>query len=265
MNNNLTPAATVLVLRDSEEGMEVLMVKRSKKPPFENLYVFPGGKIDEGDYSKDLESYCDGHNDQEASLTLGLNNGGLSYWVACIRECFEEVGILLATKKSGEKLNLEDEDKSKFDQYRKMLINNEINILDVCKEEDLILSTSNIAPLSHWITPEFETRRYDTRFFIAYLPEKQIVQHDGMELTKSLWINPNMALKKALDGEMQMILPTTENLKSCMEFKSAMDMLDNQKQISNNEIKPILPKFLRTMEIGLYYFPVMKVTRIINE
>ena len=62
MNNNLTPAATVLVLRDSEEGMEVLMVKRSKKPPFENLYVFPGGKIDEGDYSKDLESYCDGHN-----------------------------------------------------------------------------------------------------------------------------------------------------------------------------------------------------------
>ena len=50
MNNNLTPAATVLVLRDSEEGMEVLMVKRSKKPPFENLYVFPGGKIDEGDY-----------------------------------------------------------------------------------------------------------------------------------------------------------------------------------------------------------------------
>ena len=98
MNNNLTPAATVLVLRDSEEGMEVLMVKRSKKPPFENLYVFPGGKIDEGDCSKDLESYCDGHNDQEASLTLGLNNGGLSYWVACIRECFEEVGILLATK-----------------------------------------------------------------------------------------------------------------------------------------------------------------------
>ena len=115
MNNNLTPAATVLVLRDSEEGMEVLMVKRSKKPPFENLYVFPGGKIDEGDCLKEIESYCDGHNDQEASLTLGLNNGGLSYWVACIRECFEEVGILLATKKSGEKLNLEDEDKSKFD------------------------------------------------------------------------------------------------------------------------------------------------------
>ena len=55
MNNNLTPAATVLVLRDSEEGMEVLMVKRSKKPPFENLYVFPGGKIDEGDCLKEIK------------------------------------------------------------------------------------------------------------------------------------------------------------------------------------------------------------------
>ena len=103
--------------------------------------------------------------------------------------------------------------------------------------------------------PEFETRRDDTRFFIAYLPEKQIVQHDGMELTKSLWINPNMALKKALDGEMQMILPTTENLKSCMEFKSAMDMLDNQKQISNNEIKPILPKFFKDNGNWIVLFP----------
>ena len=56
MNNNLTPASTVLVLRDNNNLMEVLMVKRSKKPPFENLYVFPGGKIDENDLLDDLES-----------------------------------------------------------------------------------------------------------------------------------------------------------------------------------------------------------------
>ena len=64
-----------------------------------------------------------------------------------------------------------------------------------------------------------------------------------------------MALKKALDGEMQMILPTTENLKSCMEFKSAMDMLDNQKQISHNEIKPILPKFFKDNGNWVVLFP----------
>ena len=245
MNNNLTPAASVLVLRDSIDGMEVLMVKRSKKPPFGNLYVFPGGKIDEGDCLGELESFCDEYDDIKASQILGINSGGLSYWAACIRECFEEVGILLATKKSGEKLNLKEKDKSKFDTYRQQLIDNEINLLDICKKENLMLSTPNIAPLSHWITPEFETRRFDTRFFIAYLPDNQIVQHDGLELTHSLWINPNLALKKALDGEMQMILPTTENLKSCMNYKSATIMLENQKKLTKNDIKPILPKFLK--------------------
>ena len=70
MNNNLTPAATVLVLRDLKDEMEVLMVKRSKKPPFGNLYVFPGGKIDDSDYLSDLENFCDGLNDNSASDKL---------------------------------------------------------------------------------------------------------------------------------------------------------------------------------------------------
>ena len=84
MNKNLTPAATVLVLKDSQEGIEVLMVKRSKKSPFGNLYVFPGGKIDEDDYHNEWESHCDGHNDNRASEILGLSESGLSYWIACI-------------------------------------------------------------------------------------------------------------------------------------------------------------------------------------
>ena len=245
MKNNLIPAATVLVLKDSDNGMEVLIVKRSKKPPFENLYVFPGGKIDEGDNHKDWELYCDGFNDLIASEILNLKSCGLSYWIACIRECFEEVGILLATKRSGEKLDLLGKEKFKFDDYRKELINQNISFLTICKEEDLMLSTKKIAPLSHWITPKFETKRFDTRFFIAYLPEKQTVKHDGMEITQSIWINPQEALKKAIEGDMQMILPTTENLKLCADFDNAEDMLKNQKNLTKNDIKPILPKFFK--------------------
>ena len=115
MNNNLIPAATVLVLKDSDVGMEVLMVKRSKRPPFENLYVFPGGKIDKDDHFDDYQKYCDVLNNEIASEKLGLDSGGLSYWIACIRECFEEVGILLAKKQSGEFLDLDGADKEKFD------------------------------------------------------------------------------------------------------------------------------------------------------
>ena len=151
----------------------------------------------------------------------------------------------MAKRKSGEKLNLEGADKNKFDNYRNELINQKITFLEICQKEDLILSTKNIAPLSHWITPDFEIKRFDTRFFIAYLPDNQIVQHDGLELTQSLWINPSIALKKAMEGDMQMILPTTENLKLCTSFNCATDMLENQKNMTNNDIKPILPKFYK--------------------
>ena len=127
MNNNLIPAATVLVLRDSDDGMEVLMVKRSKRPPFENLYVFPGGKIDKEDHFDDYQKYCNVLNNKIASEKLGVESGGLSYWIACIRECFEEIGILLAKKQSGEFLDLDGADKERFDSYRDKLIKNEIN------------------------------------------------------------------------------------------------------------------------------------------
>ena len=245
MNNILIPAATVLVLRDSNQGMEVLMVKRSKRPPFGNLYVFPGGKIDDHDHSSDYDNYCDCLDDISASDKLGIKDGALSYWIACIRECFEEVGILMARKKSGEYLNLNGEDKKKYDIYRQKLINNEINLSDICKNEDLILTTNNITPLSHWITPNIEAKRFDTRFFIAYLPENQTESHDGQELTHSIWINPKIALEKAFSGEMPMIMPTIKNLESCLEFFNAKDMLEHQIKLKKEDIPPILPKFFK--------------------
>ena len=81
--NDLTPAATILLFRDSPEGPKVLMVKRSKRPPFGNLYVFPGGKIDESDKDLNITNFCNGLNDEQASIKLGVDEGGLSYWVAC--------------------------------------------------------------------------------------------------------------------------------------------------------------------------------------
>ncbi len=200
MNNNLIPAATVLVLRDSDDGMEVLMVKRSKRPPFENLYVFPGGKIDKEDHFDDYQKYC--------KELLKITKKPISFEVFADDEKNMMIGILLAKKQSGEFLDLDGVDKERFDSYRDKLIKNEINLLDICSKEDLMLSTNNIAPLSHWITPNIEAKRFDTRFFIAYLPKNQTVQHDGQELTQSLWINPAAAIEKAFSGELQMIMPT---------------------------------------------------------
>jgi 8-oxo-dGTP pyrophosphatase MutT (NUDIX family) len=246
MNNlSLTPAATVLLVRDCGDELEVLMVKRSKRPPFGNLYVFPGGKIDESDKDLNITNFCNGLNDEQASIKLGVNEGGLSYWVACVRECFEEVGILLAIKNNGEELDLNGADKHKFDNYRRMLLENKISLFEICKKENLSLNLNNIEPFSHWITPEIEIKRFDTRFFIAYIPAKQTERHDGNELTDSVWISPKKALDRSLNGEMPMIMPTISNLQQCLEFDSGQKLLEHQSKLTNDDIPSILPKFFK--------------------
>ena len=221
------------------------MVKRSKRPPFGNLYVFPGGKIDESDKHLNIVNYCNGLDDKHASAKLGIEEGGLSFWIACVRECFEEVGILLAKKNNGEELDLNGADKHKFDNYRRMLLENEISLFEICEKENLSLNLKNIEPFSHWITPEIEIKRFDTRFFIAYIPAKQTEKHDGNEITDSVWISPKKALERSLNGEMPMIMPTIRNLQQCLEFDSAQKLLEFQSKLTNDDIPPILPKFFK--------------------
>ena len=92
-------AATVLLVRDSsEEGIEVFLVERASKANFGGAFVFPGGKVDPEDGLGQMETISTGASDQEFSSILGEEKGGLAYWIACIRECFEEAGILIAYK-----------------------------------------------------------------------------------------------------------------------------------------------------------------------
>ena len=246
MNTQLiTPAATVLVIRDGKSDIEVFMVERSNRPPFGNLFVFPGGKIDASDQDSRAHSLCKSISDDEASALLGINENGLSYWIACVRECFEEVGILLAEKKDGAKLDLNGIEKEKYQSYRQDLLNGDISFYDICSKENLELMTENIAPFSHWITPDVEIKRFDTRFFIACLPDNQTGIHDGNELVNSLWISPQEALKKAYAGEISMIMPTIKNLEQCVGFNTSEELLNHQKQLTNEDIPPILPKFFK--------------------
>ena len=96
----LRPAATVMLIRDHPlDGLEVFMLQRTLKAAFASgMYVFPGGRVDDVDDERVLEGLCDGRTDEEASALLGLERGGLAYWVAAIRESFEEAGVLLARR-----------------------------------------------------------------------------------------------------------------------------------------------------------------------
>ena len=126
-----------------------------------------------------------------------------------------------------------------------MLIENQISLKEICDQEGLILNLDSIEPFSHWITPKIEIKRFDTRFFIAYIPSKQTEKHDGTELTDSLWISPKKALELSSTGQMPMIMPTIKNLEQCLEFYSGKDLLKHQSKLTNDDIPAILPKFFK--------------------
>ena len=241
MTTPIKPAATVILMREAEEsGFEIFIVKRSSRSSFGSLYVFPGGKLDPEDTEKDLYACCEGMNDEEASARLGIENDGLSFWIACIRECFEETGVLLTNP--SDSLIQEYE---KLSSLRKQLNNKEISFKDICISESLRLGTNNIVPCAHWITPAIEPKRFDTRFFLAKVNAKQLASHDGFELTESFWIKPKDALVKFKEGKMNMILPTISNIEQLAEFSSAFEAFNYFKGLGNNAIKSILPKFVK--------------------
>ena len=246
------PAATVLLVRDIQgEGLEVFLIERAAKTNFGGAYVFPGGKVDLEDSSGRLSDMCQGVSDENASAALGIDKGGLAYWVAVIRECFEEAGILLAYRKDGSNFDPEDEaENERFIDFRNRLNDGEPVLAEMCKGEELFLATDRLAYLAHWITPKVEKRRYDTRFFIAQAPEGQEAIHDGSESVNSIWIKPEDALKQFEEGNLLMIMPTIKNLESICGYNNTKELLEDKNSINPYDIVTIEPKFF--MKDGKY-------------
>ena len=247
----LRPAATVMLIRDIENGeFEVFMLQRTLNAAFAGgMYVFPGGRVDELDGIEELEQLCDGLDDKHASGLLQIPSGGLAYWVAAIRECFEESGVLLARNSQTKQLVAFDEPAiiQRFDEARLKIHDSLLSIIDLCLSENLSLVTDSIHYVSHWITPVGEARRFDTRFFVARAPESQEPLHDSQETIASLWVQPQDALDKLARGDLAMFPPTSENLKFLANFKTTAEVLAAAKKVSNPVA--ILPR-LRTNSDG---------------
>ena len=198
------PAATVMLLRDSDSGPEVFMVKRNMKAAFAGMYVFPGGVVDPDDGGLGAERFSGGFTDADASAQLNVEAGGLAFWLAAVRECFEEAGVLLA---SG--VNFSDEAViERFKGYQHRLHNRDAGFIDICEAEGLTLQLGDIEYVAHWITPKAEVRRFDTRFFVTRAPADQQALHDEKETVASEWIRPLDALRRGRDGELVIMPPT---------------------------------------------------------
>jgi 8-oxo-dGTP pyrophosphatase MutT (NUDIX family) len=219
----LRDAATVMLVRDAEAGLEVFMVRRTLSATFAGgMYVFPGGALDAADASADVGRLCEGLTDREASAQLEVPAGGLAFWVAAIRECFEEAGVLLARRAGGGDVRFDDEGaQRRFHVSRRDLHAGRIGLVELCEREDLRLATDAIRYVSHWVTPVGERRRFDTRFFLARAPQSQEPLHDDSETIDSLWVGPAQALEQFRAGELGMYPPTVRNLEFLLGHTTA--------------------------------------------
>jgi 8-oxo-dGTP pyrophosphatase MutT (NUDIX family) len=191
------------------------MVQRHSGSTFGSAYAFPGGVVD--DVDRKVADFCGGFSNLDANLRLGVEGGGLSYYSAAIRELFEETGVLLA-------------DFGQLDQdlaaIRAALNNGSLDWDEFLSNARLTLHCDQLHYFSHWITPSSEPRRYSTRFFLAVMPDGQVAEHCGGELTASCWATPADILAAERRGDLNMIFPTIKTLESVARHKTLQDLVE---------------------------------------
>jgi 8-oxo-dGTP pyrophosphatase MutT (NUDIX family) len=234
-------SATVMLVRDGADGLEVFMLERHLNSDFAGgAYVFPGGTIDPRDLDPDAATYLDGVDAAEAAERIHApKDRARAFYLCAIRETFEEAGVLLARRDSlGVRFDDPAEEK-RFALYRAELNARGGSLAMLAKEEDLRYSGDLLHYYARWITPEFAPKRYDARFFVATMLEGQSPLHDDVETTASTWIRPADALSRAADGLFSIIFPTRKTLESLAAFASADEVIASTR---GKEIPALLPK-----------------------
>ena len=209
------PAATILVLRDGTDGLEVFMVKRHHQIDFvAGALVFPGGKVHAGDHETALHDQIDGAGDwSPEQRALGA---------AAIREAFEESGILFARDTAGAFVSRER--LAELDRYREPLEKDQMALATMLSAENLRLACDWLVPFAHWITPDNMPKRFDTHFFLAAAPEGHAGAHDGRESVDSVWIRPQDAI--ADRKRWNVIFPTKLNLMKLSAANTVAEALE---------------------------------------
>jgi 8-oxo-dGTP pyrophosphatase MutT (NUDIX family) len=178
------PAATAMALRETDQGIEVLMVHRPEGGFFGGLTVFPGGALDPEDEST------------LAGLVAPGEVADRSYRIAALRELAEETGIALTTE----------------GPVRAPLAKG-VALLEALLEQGIQLDLEALTLVSRWVTPEYAPKRYDTRFYLARAQDAPAVRLDAEELVAHVWVRPGEALHRHAAGEWDMFLPTVSHLR----------------------------------------------------
>jgi 8-oxo-dGTP pyrophosphatase MutT (NUDIX family) len=243
-------AATVILLRDRPEApYELFLMRRGRNQTFMGgAFVFPGGALDEADANQDLAACVGGFCAADAKRLLQERDLpetiAFGLFMAAIRETFEEAGVLLARNVHGRAVDLSvPERAARFSACRLELHERRLTLADLIHRENLLFAPDLLVPYSHWITPEIETRRFDTRFFLAMLPEGQVPVHDRMELTESRWMSPAFALAEHRAGRIVLMPPTLKTIEELLSFANTAQLFA---AAQSRRIPTILPDAFRT-------------------
>ncbi len=212
------PAATLLLLRDGPQGIEVLLATRHDAAGFAaGATVFPGGKVDAGDLA---------------------GGAGDALRVAAIRETFEECGILLA-RRAADGTMLTGAGLSEL----LARLPGGADFGPFIDRAGLALATDLLVPFAHWITPADQRKRFDTHFFLAPAPAGQTARHDGREAIVVHWLTSEGAIAAARRGEIKLVLPTRLNLLKLGRSKTVAEALEAARR---SEIVTVQPDLVET-------------------
>jgi glyoxylase-like metal-dependent hydrolase (beta-lactamase superfamily II)/8-oxo-dGTP pyrophosphatase MutT (NUDIX family) len=240
----------VVVLRDAPAGPEVLLLRRAERDGDlrSGVWVFPGGVLDAVDGQ--LADSTNGPDDAAWSACLGLPQGAQRYAVAALRECFEEVGLLLAASGQVEAARAE----------RHACLTG-ADFAALCARHALVLDAAALTYHSHWLTPPGVPKRFDTRFFAARLPEGQEATADEGEALELAWMTPAAALAPA--AKLKLLPVTRRTLMDLARFASVQACLDEAAARTHfprhmprmgrsaaGHVRPVLPDEWAYAEIG---------------
>ena len=198
------------------------MLKRTSRASFAGgMFVFPGGRVDGDDHLHKYDLVRTGPGKRQAAQAEALGAEWRGYWIAGIRECFEEAGLLLAYRGGALLSYANAEERQRFASYRQPLHGRALRLFDICQREGLKLAVDRIHFHSRFITPLGRPRRFDTRFFIAAAPEGQRGRHDEHETVDSVWVAPDEALRRHRDGAFGLMNVTRVQLERLACHRSA--------------------------------------------
>ena len=214
-------ASTVVLLR--EPGPEVYLLRRVKAMAFAGgMHVFPGGAVHPDDFDADIG--WEGPSAAQWGAWFEADERTARALVcAAVRETFEECGVLLA----GDPELLADVSSDEWEAERVALEAGEQSLSQLLARRGLVLRADLLRPLAHWITPEFEPKRFDTRFFLAEMPAGQVCRHVGGEADQRLWTRLDTALEQGL----RMLPPTWATLQELAVFPDVRSALDAERSV----------------------------------